>query len=743
MDTEKPFLVPLAAAHDYPADLLGNKARNLALCRQKGFIVPDGYCISTESYLTFIRENNLQPKIDYELYRKPFEEMRWEEIWDVSFRIRSAFLRSSFPADLKEKILSELAKWPDQTLFAVRSSAPAEDSSAYSFAGIHESFLNVPREELIEKIKLVWASLWSDRSLLYRKEINLDSRRSAMSVLIQVMEPRPVSGLAFTADPVSGQRDVIIIEVIRGSLDLLVDNIEEPKRFRIEKENARVLPSTGEGEDNYISRAALQRLTGKVLELETIFDQPIDVEWTGTDNAFTVLQVRPITGLVKKREADTERNWYLTLTPGAKALLALTEKIEQELIPELISAIGAFTAEGSIPEEIEQFLARLQARGESYRDWKQIYRNEFIPFAHGIRTFGTYYNDLVKPDDPYAFIRLLKTDELLARDRNHHMEQLAQMLVRSPALKKQIAADLNKWKPDAGLPFLEGSREESSREGRFRKAFFELLSSHMDLFYDHRSLTDDPITVLKTILSLAEARGKKAAADSAIQSEILEKAYLEKAGPERRDEALKWLRIGRLSWKLRDNDNILLGKLENQLLVYMKEGLARLQKEGLLTEVPERIVLEDWEVVLNSLRQQKAPLLTSAAVEHYPSKRADLKPRQLVGQPSSPGTITAKARVIRTVEDFKTVNNGEVLIFDAVQPQMTFIISLAGGIVERRGGMLVHSSIIAREMGIPAVNGVSRATELIETGDLVTVNGDLGLVVIGEPEFNLEKAALP
>ena len=69
---------------------------------------------------------------------------------------------------------------------------------------------------------------------------------------------------------------------------------------------------------------------------------------------------------------------------------------------------------------------------------------------------------------------------------------------------------------------------------------------------------------------------------------------------------------------------------------------------------------------------------------------------------------------------------------------MTFIISLAGGIVERRGGMLVHSSIIAREMNIPAVNGVSQVTELIETGDLVTVNGDLGLVVIGEPEFNLE-----
>jgi phosphoenolpyruvate synthase/pyruvate phosphate dikinase len=79
----------------------------------------------------------------------------------------------------------------------------------------------------------------------------------------------------------------------------------------------------------------------------------------------------------------------------------------------------------------------------------------------------------------------------------------------------------------------------------------------------------------------------------------------------------------------------------------------------------------------------------------------------LVGQPSSGGLVTGKARVIRSVADFKDVATGEILVFDAVQPQMTFIITLAAGIIERRGGMLVHSSIIARELKIPAVNGVS------------------------------------
>jgi pyruvate,water dikinase len=99
---------------------------------------------------------------------------------------------------------------------------------------------------------------------------------------------------------------------------------------------------------------------------------------------------------------------------------------------------------------------------------------------------------------------------------------------------------------------------------------------------------------------------------------------------------------------------------------------------------------------------------------------------------------TGRARIITSLDDFSQFRSGEILVCDAVEPQMTFLASLAGGIVERRGGMLVHSSIIARELGIPAVNGVSRATEVLRNEDLLTVNGYLGLVVVGEPEFDLE-----
>jgi len=81
-----------------------------------------------------------------------------------------------------------------------------------------------------------------------------------------------------------------------------------------------------------------------------------------------------------------------------------------------------------------------------------------------------------------------------------------------------------------------------------------------------------------------------------------------------------------------------------------------------------------------------------------------------------------------------------VLVCDAIQPMMTHLVPLAAAVVERRGGMLIHGAIIAREMGIPCVNGVARAVDQLRDGDVVTVDGHLGIVTVGPPEFDLELA---
>jgi phosphoenolpyruvate synthase/pyruvate phosphate dikinase len=119
-------------------------------------------------------------------------------------------------------------------------------------------------------------------------------------------------------------------------------------------------------------------------------------------------------------------------------------------------------------------------------------------------------------------------------------------------------------------------------------------------------------------------------------------------------------------------------------------------------------------------------------------KQTGVKPRQLIGQPAAPGLISGKVRIIRSPEDLGHFKAGEILVCDAIQPNMTHLVPLASAIIERRGGMLIHGAIIAREMGIPCVNGVPNAADILENGELVTVDGHLGIVTVGAAEFELE-----
>lgn len=107
---------------------------------------------------------------------------------------------------------------------------------------------------------------------------------------------------------------------------------------------------------------------------------------------------------------------------------------------------------------------------------------------------------------------------------------------------------------------------------------------------------------------------------------------------------------------------------------------------------------------------------------------------------TSPGLASGNVRRITTAEQLRGFHAGGVLVCDAIQPMMTHLVPLAAAVVERRGGMLIHGAIIAREMGIPCVNGVAGAVELLQDGDFVTVDGHLGIVTVGLPEFELELA---
>ncbi len=201
------------------------------------------------------------------------------------------------------------------------------------------------------------------------------------------------------------------------------------------------------------------------------------------------------------------------------------------------------------------------------------------------------------------------------------------------------------------------------------------------------------------------------------------------------------LRIARVSWRLRDDDNLLLGRVESQLLRAVGLGLERLQQAGRLEGEPP-VDAELAPIVSSALREPSDERVaigrTARPTPPTPSSAAAGSPRQLVGQPAGPGFAAGPARRVRGAEDLGRFRDGEVLVCDAIQPTMTQLVPLASAIVERRGGMLIHGAIIARELGIPCVNGVAAAVEQVRDGDWLTVDGDLGIVTVGQPEFDLE-----
>jgi pyruvate,water dikinase len=748
VDPSIAWLIPLRQTADLETGLVGGKAKRLARLRQAGFRTPEGFCITTEAYRAFLGHNHLAPVIQMELGRKPLEEMRWEEIWDAALRIRSAFLAAPLPFALVDAVSAALAKDAQETRWAVRSSAPAEDAAGCSFAGLHESRVDlVGSEAVLDGVRVVWASLWSDAALLYRRELSLDPRRSAMAVLVQQMIRAEPSGVAFARDPLSPDRERAIVEAVPGPCGDLVDGSVDPDRWTLSRPGGSVLewrPGDRGAPDEpqpLLEAADLATLMRTLLEVEALFGWPPDLEWTDRDTRLTLLQARPITSLASAE--DDTRAWYLSLRPGAAQLARLCDRVERELIPQL-SRESEELAVADLERCDDVALARaIEERSAAFTRWRRTYREEFIPLAHGVRQLGSYYDEAVRPSDPYEFVGLLRGEPLAASARNERILALADRVRSSAELRSGLREVLRR--EGAAQQRAALARVAQGADGRtFVAACDELLSSAMDVCYEGERLSGRMDLLLRLVVALAErSPAESTARDDEAEARELERRLLEGVGPARQDEAREVLRIARVSWRLRDDDNLLLGRIESQLLRAVGLGLARLRQAGRLEGEPA-VEAELAPIVASTLRDPSGERIEIGRrvrpTEATPVALDSSSPRQLVGQPAGPGLASGPARRVRGADDLGRFQDGEVIVCDAIQPTMTHLVPLCSAIVERRGGMLIHGAIIARELGIPCVNGVAAAVEQVRDGDWLTVDGNLGIVTVGHPEFDLEKA---
>ena len=308
--------------------IVGGKGANLGEMVSFNLPVPKGFVVTASAYFQFLRENDLAKVIKKETEEIDFN--RPETIDQASQRIQKAIEKSQMSEELAKKIIfayDKLGGLLKQSLVAIRSSATAEDLPTASFAGQQETFLNVKGEtNVVRRVQDCWASLFTPRAIFYREENHFDHLKVGIAVIVQEMIGCEVSGVMFTIDPVTHEKNRIVIEAIYGLGEYLVQGIVIPDRYVVAAKEMEIISRevakqtiqlTKVGSLNKQTRVpkpwqTKRKLTDKqILELARLGKKihqhyffPQDIEWVRLKNRFYLVQTRPVTTLKKEKKTQ-------------------------------------------------------------------------------------------------------------------------------------------------------------------------------------------------------------------------------------------------------------------------------------------------------------------------------------------------------------------------------------------------------------------------------------------------------
>ena len=309
--------------------LAGGKGANLGeLARIKGINVPDGFCVTTQVYKKITEKNEELASLLDELTHLKVEAK--ESISKISAKVRMIVERTPIPKKIEEDIGRCLKNFSEKDSFAVRSSATTEDLLTASFAGQQDTYLNIiGKDKILKHVSKCWASLFTDRAVIYRMQNGFDHRHVYLSVIVQRMVFPQASGILFTADPITCNRKLLSIDAGFGLGEALVSGLVSPDNYKVKegkvvdkiiatKKLAIQARKQGGTETQPIDtdHEKLQTLTEQqILQLASIgkkieahFDWPQDIEWCLADDTFYIVQSRPITTLYPIPEANDQEN---------------------------------------------------------------------------------------------------------------------------------------------------------------------------------------------------------------------------------------------------------------------------------------------------------------------------------------------------------------------------------------------------------------------------------------------------
>jgi rifampicin phosphotransferase len=341
-------VVELDAAEACEHELVGGKGANLGQLAQAGFTVPPAFIVTTEAYSLFLREGGITEAIAERLSQIDYDDVASLEARTAE--IRGAIDQAEVPEQVQQEIEDAYGRRGTDRYVAVRSSGTAEDLAGASFAGLHDTYLDVRgAEALLDAVKRCWGSLWSARATMYRQRNGFEHLDARIAVVVQDMVESEVSGVMFTGNPRTAATDETVIDASWGLGEAIVQGIVTPDEYVVKwgilltegepaigsrhplertlgsKEKRFVRdPETGQGtviedvpsaqraeyalEDSEV--AALAELGRRVTEHYDGYPQ--DIEWALAGGTLYLLQSRPITGVEFSWDADINANMQIT-----------------------------------------------------------------------------------------------------------------------------------------------------------------------------------------------------------------------------------------------------------------------------------------------------------------------------------------------------------------------------------------------------------------------------------------------
>ena len=646
---------------------LGGKARSLIKLTQNGFAVPKGFIITAEMQKDFFRRNGISELIKVE--EKNINSDDYGEFSSAAKRIRNAIIDGKMSKDEIEVIHNAIERLklelPEDSVYAVRSSAGIEDGEVDSWAGQFDSFLEVQKEDVPDYVKRCWASMFGLRAIKYGMNVLLDNKEIPFSVIIQQMVKGNYSGVAFSVNPGDTNKNHVRIEAVSGTGESAVGGQETPYAVVMGKDDGTIIKRTfgSQGRVELVKPSILKNLMEEVKKIEDLFGVPVDVEWTVKDTNVYILQARPITA----GKTDSEK--------------------KSGNLPDILDYEMTFKVTG-----LGFMFADLLCRGFGYLhplficsegEFLQYFTNERMEYA---ARYGQ---------------RWLSSEEGFL-DYKEKFTEFHQKTYDS--LVEIVKGDLN---------------VESIK--RFFDSVYEYFVFYSKMDFQFTNLTylyaeENPI-IAKNLKRIAEFKdiARVWVNSVSIDDDCLLNQLILKIG-----EKFEVSGNDLDSYKITEIFALFEGK-------HVSKEILMERSQNSLAYTDGQNLKYAWgkeaEEFVEQVKQVYATQANADIVGQVANKGDE---RYVEGKVARINVDYSSLELME--QNIANMEPGEILVSEFTAPELIGACNKAKAIITDLGGMLSHAAIVSRELNIPCIVGTEHASRSLKNGDMIRIDVQLGTV---------------